>query len=76
MRLPVGEALLSALDVRRSPRDLVLGLRQLLLDLGGLAAPALHLRLDVGAQLDGELARLDLRLAADRLGLALGDVDA
>ncbi len=76
MRLPVGEALLAALDLRRSARDLVLGLRQLLLDLGGLGAPALHLRLDVCAQLDGELARLDLRLATDRLGLALGDVHA
>ena len=33
---------------------------------------SLHLALDLGAELDGALARLDLRLAPDRLGLALG----
>ena len=76
VRLPVGQALLAALDLRRPPRDLVLGLGDSLLDLGDLGAPVLHLGLDVGTQLDRELARLDLRLPPDRLGFALGDVHA
>ena len=76
MHLAVGEALLAALDLRRSARELVLACGDPLLDLRDLGAPVLHLALDLGAQPDGLLARLDLRLAADRLGLALGDVHA
>ena len=76
VHLAVVQALVAALDLRLLPRDLVLGGRDLLLDPGGLGAPLLHLGLDLRPQLDRELARLDLRLAPDRLRLALGDVDA
>ena len=47
-----------------------------LVDLRRLGAAALDLVLDLGPERDGELAPFDLRLAPDRLGLALGDVDA
>ena len=43
---------------------------------GGRGPPVLHLALDLAAQLDRQLARLDLRLAPDRLRLPLGDVHA
>ena len=75
MRLAVGEALLAARDLGQLALDLVLGRRDLLLDLARPAARRLlHLALDLGAQLDRLLARLDLRLAPDRLRLALGVV--
>ena len=48
----------------------------LLLDLGHLGAAVLHLRLDLGTELDRELTCFDLRFPADRLGLALCDVNA
>ena len=43
---------------------------------GSFRAPLLDLILDLTSKLDGHLACLDLRLAADRLGLALGDMHA
>ena len=42
-----------------------------LLDLRDLDAAVLDLALDLAAERDGLLARLDLRLAPDRLGVAL-----
>jgi hypothetical protein len=49
--------------------ELLLAGEDALLDLEDLAAPLLRLGLDLGADLDGLLARLDLRLAAEGVGL-------
>jgi hypothetical protein len=76
VHLSVVQALLAPVELRRAQLHLVLGLREALLDLRHLLAPALHLGLDLGAELDRELARLDLRFPPDGLGLSLGDVDA
>ncbi len=76
MRLPVGKTLVAALDLRRPACELVLGRRDHLLGPRRLGPPLPYLVLDLAPEPDGLLARLDLRLAADRLGLALGDVDA
>ena len=74
--LAIGEALLSPLDLGGLALERELGLRDLRFEPGNVGAPVLNLGLDVGAQLDRELSRLDLRLAADRLGLPLGDTHA
>ena len=76
VRLPVGEALVAAFDLRRPAGQLVLGGRDPFLGACSFAAPLLHLILDLTSKLDRHLARLDLRLAANRLGFALGDMDA
>ena len=76
MHLAVVQALLAALDLGLLPLDLVLGGGDLLLDPGGRCPPVLHLALDLGAQLHRQLARLDLRLAPNRLRLPLGHVHA
>ena len=52
--------------------DLELLLEDALLDLGDLDPTILYLALDLAPERDRLLARLDLRLAAERLGLALG----
>ena len=76
VRLPVGEALVAALDLRRPACKLMLGRCDPLLGSGGLGTPLADLVLDLAPELHSLLAGFDLRLAADRLGLALGDVDA
>ena len=60
---------------RRASARSPLPSRDALLDLQHLRAAVGVLGVDVGAQLDGLLARLDLRLAAERLRLALGVVE-
>ena len=50
-------------------------LQHTLLDLGDLDTAVLHLALDLAAQRDGLLARFDLCLAANGLGLAASVVE-
>ena len=57
------------------PLDLLLLREDALLDLQHRLAPVGELRVDLGAQLDRLLPRFDLRLAAQRLGFALGVLD-
>jgi hypothetical protein len=76
VHLAVVQPLLATLDLRLLAHELVLGGRNLLLDPGGLRAPALDLALDLRTQLHRQLASLDLSLAPDRLGLPLGHVHA
>ena len=70
--LAVGEALLAPLDLLLAPLDLVLSCDRPFLDLRDPRALLGDLLLDLGAQADGVLAGLDLRLAADRLGFPPG----
>ena len=72
MHLAVAYALLAPRDLDELLVDFSFALRDPLFDLGDLQLPVANLALDVGAQLDGALARLDQRLAPDRLRLALG----
>ncbi len=71
MHLAIAEPLLAPLELREPRVDLELLLEDALLDLRDLDAAVLHLALDLAAQRDRLLARVDLRLAPDRLGLAL-----
>ncbi len=71
MHLAVADALLAPRDLDQLLVDLRFALRDPLFDLGDLELTVANLVLDVGAQLDGALARLDQRLAPDRLRLAL-----
>ena len=72
VRLAVGQTLLAPGELGQLPLDLLLRREHALLDLGD-SRPALgQLALDLGAEPDRLLAGLDLRLAANRLGLALG----
>ena len=76
VRLAVVDALLAPRELgRASARAPVLERRDALLGLGDLGASVAHLLLDLGAERQLALARLDLRLAADRVGLPLGLVD-
>jgi hypothetical protein len=75
VRLAVGEALILAGEVDELPLDLLLLGEDALLDLQHRLAPVGELRIDLGPELDGLLARLDLRLPPQRLGLALGVLD-
>ena len=68
MALAVEEALLAPLELGQLAVDLLFLRDHPLLDLGDLGALVLELLLDVGAELERLLARLDLRLAPDRLG--------
>ena len=70
VRLAVGDALLAALQLGSLPLELVLARQQPLLALLQPPALVVELALEVGADLDRLLARLDLRLAPDGLGLA------
>jgi hypothetical protein len=72
LHLPVAHALLAPRDLDELALDLRLALCDPLLDLRDLDPSVLHLALDLGANPDGELARLHLGLAPDRLGLPLG----
>ena len=68
MDLAVGEALVAALELLLPALDLVLAGQ----DTSSIWYPPpllSDLALDLGPEADGLLARLDLRLAADRLGL-------
>src|SRR5205814_8280642 len=71
MRLPVGEPLILALEVDELSLDLLLLREHPLFDLHDGAAPVGELAVDLGPQLDGLLARLDLCLTPERLRLAL-----
>jgi hypothetical protein len=70
VRLAVGEPLLAARDLDVLRLDLVLPRVQALLALHHLRAPLSEFLLELGPQPDRLLARLDLRFAAERLGLA------
>ncbi len=72
--LAVGKALVAARELDELLLDLLLLRLEPLLGPRDLAPPLLHLRLDLGAQADGFLARFDARLAPHRLGLSLGVV--
>jgi hypothetical protein len=72
MHLPVSKALFLALDVDQSRLGFGFLGKDALLDLRDLNPPILDLRLDLAAELNRLLARVDLRLAPDRLGFAPG----
>ncbi len=71
MHLAVAEPLLAPLELGQRAVDVELLLEHALLDLRDLDAPVLHLALDLAPQRDRLLARFDLRLTANRLGLPL-----
>ena len=71
MDFSVAHALLAAGYLEELVVDLRLTLRDPLLDLRDLDATILHLALGLGSQPDRELPRVDLRLPADGLRLAL-----
>ena len=75
VRLAVGEPLVLARELDELPLDLLLLREHALLDLQHRLAAVGELGVDLGAKLDGLLPRLDLRLAAQRLGFALGVLD-
>src|SRR6185436_4466626 len=66
----VAEALLAPFELRQARVDIELLLQDTLLDLCNLYAPVLHLALDLAPESDGLLARFDLCLAADGVGVA------
>ena len=70
--LAVGETLFTTLELGRLARELFLAGLDALVGARDQAAALLHLGLDSGAELHRLLARLDARLAAHRLRLALG----
>ena len=70
VNLAVGDALLAAGQLGQLPVDVVLLREDALLDLHHRVAPLTELLLEVGAQLDRLLARLDRSLPARRVGLA------
>jgi hypothetical protein len=74
--LTIRQALFAPRQLGRLLLELALRQADPFIDLRRLRAPAPNLVLDLGAERDGELARLDVGLATDGLGLALGDVDA
>ncbi len=69
VHLAVTEPLLAPLELHELRIRLGLLLEDALLDLHDLQAPVLHLGLDLAPKLDRLLARVDLSLAPDRLGL-------
>ena len=72
VRLPVGEPLLAALELRQLAVDLHFLCEHALLDLDDLGPLFPQLVLDLRTELERLLARFHLRLAADRLGASLG----
>ena len=66
----VGKSLFAPRDLGELAVDVVLLGDHALLDLEDRVAPLAQLRLDVGAQLHGLLARLDRRFTPRRVGLA------
>jgi hypothetical protein len=75
VRLAVGESLVLAGELDELSLDVFLLRDHALLDLHDRLASVDELRVDLRPQVDGLLARLDLRLAPDRLRLALGVLD-
>ena len=75
VHLAIAESLLLPLELDQPRVGLVLLLQHALLDLGDLDPAVLHLALDLAAERDGLLARLDLRLAANGFGLAASVVE-
>ena len=75
MRLAVGDALVAPGDLDELLLDLLLPREDALLDLEHLLAPVAELGVDLCPELHRLLARLDLGLTPDRLGLALGVLD-
>jgi hypothetical protein len=75
VHLAVGEPLVLAAELDELPLDLLLLREHALHDLHDRLAPVGELLVDLGAELHRLFARLDLRLAPDRLGLALGILD-
>ena len=73
--LAVVHALLAARELGQLPIEVLLERRDALLGLGDLRATVAHLLLDLRAECQLALTRLDLGLAADRIGLPLGLVD-
>jgi hypothetical protein len=73
--LPVREALLPPNELGQLPVDLLFLREDALLDLDDPRPVICDLLVDLGAQLHGFLARGDLRLAPQRVGLALGVFD-
>ena len=69
--LAVGDTLLAPRQFGQLPVDVLLFRQHALLDLEDLVAPLSDLLLDLGAQADRGLTRLDLPLPAQRVGLAL-----
>src|SRR4029079_18355818 len=69
--LAVGDALLAPGQFGQLPVDVLLFCQHALLDLEDVVAPFSALLLDLGAQPDRGLTRLDLPLPAQRVGLAL-----
>ena len=72
VRLAIAESLLPALELEQTCVDVELLLEDALLDLGDLDPAILYLALDLAPERDRLLARVDLRLAPERFGLALG----
>ena len=70
--LSVVHALLAARQLRQLPIEVELEVRDPLFGPPDLRAAGPHLVLDLGAERQLALTGLDLRLAADRLGLPLG----
>ena len=75
MGLPVGDPLVLPLEVDELPLDLLFLAEHALLDLQDGATPVGELGVDLAPELDGLLARLDLRLATDGLRLTLCILD-
>src|SRR5205823_5391177 len=75
VRLAVGEPLVAARELDHLALDLLLLREDTLLDLHHRLAPLGELVVELGAELDDLLSRLDLRLAPERLRLALGVLD-
>src|SRR6266508_1110167 len=75
VRLTIGQALLATRELGELPVDLLLLREDALLDLDDSGAVVGDLSVDLRAQRDRLLARADLGLATDRLGLPLGVVD-
>ena len=69
VHLTVGDTLLAPGQLRQLPVDVVLLREDALLDLHHRVAPLAELLLEIGAQLDRLLARLDRGLAPGRVGL-------
>jgi hypothetical protein len=72
VNLAIRDTLLAPLELGHLLVGFLLALQQPFLELHNLRSAIADLRLDVAAEPDGILARLDLRLAPHRLGLSLG----
>src|SRR5439155_20975252 len=75
VRLSVGKPLVLARELHELPLDLLFLREHTLLDLQHRLAPVCELGVDLRSELDGLLPRLDLGLATNGFGLALGVLD-